>query len=124
MKYPYYSELENVISTHSEFLQNWHSYSDLNHQRMKQIFNMLFLFGTEDKKLNKKIKTIGEDIIRYEGLVVMKDCYNIFTLALLLIYNESKGSKRICKKLSSLRDGLNEIWHEIDEWDLAALDDD
>ena len=97
MKYPYYSDLENAISTHSEFLQNWHSYFDLNHQRMKQVLNMLCIFGIEDKKLNKKIKTIGEDILRDEGLVGMKDCYNIFTLALLLIYNESKEAKSFVK---------------------------
>ena len=40
---------------------------------MKQIFNMFCLFG-DDIKLKRKIKTIGEDILRDEGLVVMKDC--------------------------------------------------
>ena len=76
------------------------------------------------KKLNRKIKTIGEDILRDDGLVGMKDCYNIVTFALLLIYNKSKGTKSICKKLSSFRESLNNIWSEIDEWDLSTLDDD
>ena len=123
MKYPYYSDLECEISTHQEFRQNWHGYSDLNHQRMRIIFNMLCLFG-EDDRLKQKIKTIGQDILRDEGLHGMKDCYNIFTFALLLIYNKSKGTKSICKKLSSFRESLNNIWSEIDEWDLSTLDDD
>ena len=117
VKYPEHQEVETYVSRRLEYLDNLTKYGEVNHERMRQVYTMIYIMDGDDRIFRDKIREIGWDIHREGGLTAMQGCYYCLAVALrLTMSNNRRGNTQLMEDLLSVKLTLDSIWHGVGAW--------